>query len=161
MKINIRETTEIPTLMYWRKEVIENVFGITPSKRLLVANRRYYRQNIANGRHIAIIAEIENTDVGCGAVCLSEELPSPDNFSGRCAYLMNVYVREEYRTKGVCHAIVRWLVEKAKQLGCDKIYLETTDSARTLYKNIGFEDLSGFMKYADIQNIEPQNNVGQ
>lgn len=153
MNLNIREITAIPTLMHWRKEVIENVFGVTPSKRLLVANRQYYRRNIADGRHIAIIAEIDDVDVGCGALCLSEELPSPDNPSGKCAYLMNIYVREAYRGQGIGHSIVRWLVEKATQLGCDKIYLETTDCARTLYNSIGFEDLSGYMKYADIQNI--------
>lgn len=153
MNLNIREITAIPTLMHWRKEVIENVFGTIPSKRLLVANRQYYRRNIADGRHIAIIAEIDDVDVGCGALCLSEELPSPDNPSGKCAYLMNIYVREAYRGQGIGHSIVRWLVDKATQLGCDKIYLETTDCARTLYNSIGFEDLSGYMKYADIQNI--------
>lgn len=153
MNLNIREITAIPTLMHWRKEVIENVFGTIPSKRLLVANRQYYRRNIADGRHIAIIAEIDDVDVGCGALCLSEELPSPDNPSGKCAYLMNIYVREAYRGQGIGHSIVRWLVDKASQLGCDKIYLETTDCARTLYNSIGFEDLSGYMKYADIQNI--------
>lgn len=154
MKIEIKEITAIPTLMHWRREVIENVFGATPSKRLLVANRRYYTRNVAEGRHIAIVAEIESTGVGCGSICLSEELPSPDNPSGKCAYLMNIYVREEHRAHGVGHEIVRWLVEKARELGCDKIYLETTDCGRPLYKSIGFKDLPGIMKYADIQNIE-------
>ena len=67
---------------------------------------------------------------------------------------MNIYVRHEYRRHGVGHAIVRWLVDKAKDLGCDKIYLETTDCARPLYNSIGFKDMPGIMKYADIQNIE-------
>lgn len=154
MKVTIREITAIPTLMHWRKEVLENVFGITPSKRLLVANRRYYQQEIAEGRHIAVVAEIDGNDVGCGAICLSEELPSPDNFSGKCAYLMNIYVRKEYREQGVGHSIVRWLVDKAQQLGCDKIYLETTDCARPLYNSIGFKELYGIMKYEDIHNSE-------
>lgn len=157
----IREITAIPTLMHWRKEVIENVFGMTPSKRLLVANRRYYRQHIADGTHIAVVAEMDGTDVGCGAMCLSEELPSPDNPSGKCAYLMNIYVREEYRGHGTGHSIVRWLVDKARESGCDKIYLETTEGARPLYKSIGFKELNGFMKYADIQHSESQDNVGQ
>lgn len=154
MKVTIREITAIPTLMHWRKEVIENVFGVTPSKRLLVANRRYYQKHIADGSHIAVVAEADDTDAGCGAICLSEELPSPDNPSGRCAYLMNIYVRREYRERGVGHAIVGWLVDKARALGCDKIYLETTDCARTLYKDIGFKDLTGLMKYADVHNSQ-------
>lgn len=154
MKVTIREITAIPTLMHWRKEVIENVFGVTPSKRLLVENRRYYQKHIADGSHIAVVAEADDSDAGCGAICLSEELPSPDNPSGRCAYLMNIYVRREYRERGVGHAIVGWLVDKARGLGCDKIYLETTDCARTLYKDIGFKDLTGLMKYADVHNSQ-------
>ena len=152
MKISIREITALPTLMHWRKEVIENVFGTVPSKRLLVANRQYYRKNIVNGNHVAILAGIDGMDVGCGAICLSEELPSLDNPSGKCAYLMNIYVRKEYQKQCVGHHIVSWLVERARQLGCDKIYLETTEGARSLYKNIGFNELPGIMKYADIQS---------
>lgn len=154
MKVNMREVIVIPTLMHWRKEVIENVFGVVPSKELMSANRMYYMEHIADGSHIAIVAEIDDKDVGCGAICLSDELPSPDNPSGCCAYLMNIYVRKEYRGHGVGHSIVCWLVEKARQLGCDKIYLETTDGARSLYKDIGFKELPGIMKYADIQNSE-------
>lgn len=30
----------MPTLMHWRKEVIENVIGVTPSKILLASSRR-------------------------------------------------------------------------------------------------------------------------
>lgn len=138
--------------MHWRREVIENVFGTEPSKRLMVANRQYYRRHIADGTHIAVVASTDDTDAGCGAICLTEELPSPDNPSGRCAYLMNIYVREEFRNSGVAHAIVRWLVNKARQLGCDKIYLETTVMAQPLYKSIVLNDLPGTMKYADIQN---------
>lgn len=154
MNITIREITSLPTLMHWRKEVIENVFGVEPSKRLMAANRRYYRQHIEDGSHIAILAEMNEEGVGCGALCMSEELPSPDNPSGQCAYLMNIYVRKEYRGEGIGHSIVRWLVEKARQLGCDKIYLETTDEAKSLYKSIGFRDLTGYMKYADIHDSE-------
>lgn len=152
MKLIIRETTVIPTLMYWRKEVIEEVFGCIPSKRLLVANRRYYRKHIEDGTHIAIVAAIYDIDVGCGSICLSEELPSPDNHSGQCAYLMNIYVRKEYRGRGIGHSIVHWLVEKAHQLDCGKIWLETSDGARSLYTTTGFKELSGIMKYAEIQN---------
>ena len=158
MNIIIREVTSIPLLMHWRKEVIENVFGVVPSKRLLVTNRQYYRRHISDGSHLAIVAAADGTDVGCGAICLSDELPSPDNFSGKCAYLMNIYVRTGYRNRGIGHAIVRWLVEKARNLGCEKIFLETTGCARPLYKNIGFKDYNGLMKYAIVQNSESNGN---
>lgn len=154
MNVEIREISSLPLLMHWRKEVIESVFGVAPSKRLLVANRQYYIRHIPDGTHIAVEAKVDGTGVGCGALCLSDELPSPDNPTGQCAYLMNIYVREQYRGQGIGHTIVRWLVARAMQLGCGKIYLETTDVARSLYKNIGFSELKGYMKYADIHDSE-------
>lgn len=156
-EVTIRQIYALPTLMHWRKEVIEDVFGVVPSKALMVANRQYYRKHMEDGTHIAVVAEVNDADmdykgVGCGSLCLTEELPSPDNPSGHCAYLMNIYVRSQWRDRGVGHAIVRWLVNRALESGCDKIYLETTDAARSLYKSIGFDELPGIMKYADIHH---------
>ena len=142
MKVNIREITAMPTLMHWHKEVIESVSGTEPSKRLLVASRRYYRKHIADGTHIAVVAQIDDTDVGCGAICIYEELPSPDNPSGRFACLMNIYVQREYRGHGIGHSILCRLVEKARHSGCDKIWLETTSGMRLLYRATGFTDLA-------------------
>ena len=147
MNVTIRRVIVMPTLLHWRKEVIEHVFGQKPSKALLIASRRYYDEHIPDGSHVAVVAEADGEDVGCGAFCLSAELPSPDNPSGRCAYLMNIYVRREYRCRGIGHAIVRWLVEKAHEAGCDKIYLETTDGARPLYDSLGFKEMPGLMRY--------------
>jgi GNAT superfamily N-acetyltransferase len=154
MNVVIRTVADLPTLMRWRREVIEHVFGEVPSDALMEANRRYYATHIADGSHIAVVAHTDGEDAGCGAICLTEELPSPDNPSGRCAYLMNIYVRQPFRSRGIGRAIVCRLVEKAREARCDKIYLETTAAARPLYKRTGFEPLPGIMKYADIQSSE-------
>lgn len=152
MNCTIRPLRDIDVLMTWRAEVIRAVFGVEPSQNLLAANRSYYATHIADGTHIAVIARTDDADAGCGSVCLSAELPSPDNPSGRCAYLMNIYVRPPYRSQGIGHAIVHRLVEMAQNLGCGKIFLETTSEARTLYKSIGFTDLPGIMKYEEVQH---------
>jgi len=154
MNVVIRTVADLPTLMRWRREVIEHVFGEVPSDALMEANRRYYATHIADGSHIALLAEVDGEAAGCGAICLTDELPSPDNPSGRCAYIMNIYVLKEFRGHGVGHAIVRRLVEIARELDCDKIYLETTDEARSLYSGIGFKELPGIMKYGDFHDIE-------
>ena len=145
--IALREITDPATLMEWRAEVIENVFGLTAGPDLLEANRRYYLNHIADGTHIAFVASYDGTDCGCGGVCLTDELPSPDNPSGRCAYLMNIYVREAFRKHGVAREIVARLVEEAKMRGCGKIYLETTDDGRPVYDALGFRDMPDMMKY--------------
>ncbi len=137
--------------MYWRAEVIRAVFGVEPAKRLLVANRRYYREHIANDSHYSILAQYQGVTCGCGSVCFYSELPSPDNSTGNCAYIMNVYVREHFRNKGIGHAIIRKLIEECKKRECEKIFLETTDRAKTLYSSIGFTEMSDMMKLNNEQ----------
>ncbi len=147
----LKEIKDIPTLMSWRAEVIEHVFGEKADKALLVANRRFYEKHIADGTHYALVAEYAGTGCGCGAVCFTDELPSPDNPSGRCAYLMNIYVREPFRQHGIAHRIVAQLIEESKRRGTGKIYLETTDDGRPVYGSLGFRDLPDIMKYYDTE----------
>ncbi len=133
--------------MRWRAEVIENVFRQKADKDLLSANRQYYEKHIADRSHIAFVAERDGEECGCGAVCFTEELPSPDNSSGRCAYLMNIYVRIGFRNQGIAHKIVSRLIDEAKRRDCGKIYLETTEEGRAVYQSLGFRDLPDIMKY--------------
>ena len=143
--ISIVKVEAVPTLIHWRAEVIRSVFGNEPDKRLLVANRRYYREHIADGSHFAVIARYMGEDCGCGAVCFYSELPSPDNPSGLCAYIMNIYVRQQFRNKGIGHAIVRRLIRECRERSCDKIFLESTPMAKSLYESIGFAAMPDIM----------------
>ena len=144
--IELQQIKSLPTLMMWRQEVLRHVFGEEPSRRLLAQNRRYYREHIADDSHFAIKAKWNGEDAGCGAICLTDELPSPDNPTGKCAYLMNIYVREAYRKHGIAHVIVSRLVEEARKRDCGKIYLETTADGRPVYESLGFRDLPDIMK---------------
>lgn len=142
----LRQIWEVPTLMKWRQEVLRHVFGEEPSASLLEENRSYYSKHIENDSHLAFVASWDGEDAGCGAVCFSEELPSPDNPTGKCAYLMNIYVREAFRKHGIAHSIVSRLVEEALKRDCGKIYLETTEDGRPVYESLGFRDLPDMMK---------------
>lgn len=149
MTVTLRQIREVPALMCWREEVIRNVFGSEPDNQLLEANRDYYSRHISDGSHIAFVAEYNGDECGCGGVCLTEELPSPDNPTGRCAYLMNIYVRKNFRNRGIAHRIVMRLIEEAKKHDCGKIYLETTADGKPVYSSVGFEDMPDMMKYYD------------
>ncbi|MCC8161672.1 MAG: GNAT family N-acetyltransferase, partial [Lachnospiraceae bacterium] len=76
-----------------------------------------------------------------------QEMPSPDNLTGRCAYLMNVYTIPAMRRRGIRKVVVEWLLQEAKRCGAGKIYLEASESAYPLYKEIGFCEMDGYLKY--------------
>ncbi len=161
--IELKRITALPTLMHWRAEVIRNVSGVEPHPRMLVANRQYYRKHIADDTHLAFVAEYDGVECGCGAVCFTEELPSPNNPTGRCAYLMNIYVRELFRNKGIAHHIITRLVDEARGRGCGKIYLETTSDEGGKCKIVPnarylFSGASIYRKYLHIA-IVPVNQI--
>lgn len=146
MNVDIRSSDDMGQLMAWRAEVLREVFDSEPSAQLLDANRRYYLRHVPDGTHVALIATLDDEPCGCGAVCFTEEMPSPDNPSGRCAYLMNIYVREPMRRRGIAHQIVTRLVEEARRRGCGKIYLESTPLGRPVYHELGFAEMTDMMK---------------
>ena len=73
-------------------------------------------------------------------------MPSPDNPTGKCAYLMNIYTKPQFRKQGVGEAIIKWLVEQAIKRGISKIYLETSESGKRLYTKFGFVPMQDMMK---------------
>ncbi|MCH5228663.1 MAG: GNAT family N-acetyltransferase [Muribaculaceae bacterium] len=148
--IELRPVEALPQLLKWRREVIENVFDTSPSEQLMLENQSFYRRHLADGSHLAFEALCDNEEAGCGSLCLYDELPSPDNPTGRCGYLMNIYVRNKFREKGVGHAIVSRLIDEAKIRNCHKIYLETTPMGRHLYESLGFHDLPDMMKLSEL-----------
>ncbi|MFR1638933.1 MAG: GNAT family N-acetyltransferase [Eggerthellaceae bacterium] len=151
MKIDVRRASlaDVDKLMEWRMEVLHEVFEIPPDEAMRdmhTANLAYYRQEIPRGNHVAVFAESGRETVGCGGVCLYREMPSPENPTGQCAYLMNIYTRKAYRGQGVGRNIVRWLVDYAEQRGIAKTYLETTASGRPLYESMGFKDMQDYLR---------------
>jgi N-acetylglutamate synthase-like GNAT family acetyltransferase len=147
--LSIEQVTDLETLMQWRMEVLHCVFDIpddADTSDLARENRDFYLQHLADGSHIGCIASMNGHQVGCGAVCFHDEMPSPDNPNGRCAYLMNIYVRPQYRHKCIGQSIIRWLVGNALGRGIKKVYLETTSDGRPVYQNLGFKDMQDMMK---------------
>lgn len=146
MGIELHRISDVEELMRWRLEVIQSVFGHNSDAALSLSNREYYASHIRNDAHVAVVATVDGIDAGCGGVCLYDELPSPDNPTGRCAYLMNIYVRPEFRERGVATSIVNFLVMEARNRRCGKVYLETTAAARPLYAAMGFYEMKDMMK---------------
>ncbi len=142
---------DLPLLMEWRMRVLREVFSIpegADTAALARANRAYYERHLRENSHTACFAREKGTAgiVGCGGICYQEEMPSPDNTSGLCGYLMNIYTLPAYRGRGVGRKIVEFLIRDAQKRGTEKIYLESSDSGRRLYREMGFAKMRGYMK---------------
>ena len=156
MDIEIRkaELTDIDLLMKWRMRVLREVFAIPenePAEELERKNRIFYQSALQAGGHIACFACQGEEIIGCGGICLYQEMPSPDNLSGQCAYLMNIYTCPDFRGLGVGETVVKWLAGQAVQRNITKIYLETSKPDRKLYEKAGFIDMPDMMKLQPVK----------
>ena len=154
MNITIQKAglSDMNLLLQWRMEVLREVFSIPqgcPVDGLLEENRRYYEKALASEEHIACFVCVDGETAGCGGLCLYQEMPSPDNPTGACAYLMNIYTRPPYRKQGVGEAVVNWLTAQARRRGISKIYLETSSAGRSLYQKMGYVPMQDMMKLPD------------
>ncbi len=154
MEIQIQKADleDIDLLMQWRMEVLHEVFPSSEYRfpqDLEEQNRKYYEWALPANKHIPCFAFAGNEIVGCGGLCLYQEMPSPDNPTGQCAYLMNIYCRSTYRKQGIGESIVRWLIDQAQERHITKIYLETSEAGRKLYKQIGFTEMPDMMIFPE------------
>ena len=149
---------DMELLLSLRMEVLSNVFS--QEKKALSdsewddirrENEDYYKEELKKSGHVACAIYVSGELAGCGGVCLYREMPSPDNRSGKCAYLMNIYVRQQYRRQGLAREICNYLIEMAREKGAEKIYLESSNMAVELYRSLGFEDMNGYMKLNTIK----------
>lgn len=139
---------DLEEALAWRMEVLQDVFAEEepwPHMAMREANAAFFERHLGDGL-IYGIASMNGEDVGCGAICIQPELPSPDNPSATSAYLMNIYTREPFRGQGVGHSIVAWLVARARECGAGKIYLEATEAGSPVYEGLGFRAMDGMMK---------------
>jgi len=105
----------------------------------------YYREALANGSHTGILAFDGDAFVGAGGVSYYRVMPTFHNPTGRCAYIMNMYVRPAYRRLGIATAMLNLLVVDARRQGAGRIGLEATDMGRPLYEKYGFIPAVGEM----------------
>lgn len=148
IRIESASLPDLDELITWRMEVLHEVFDISQDadvSTLRATNLEYYRHAFQEKSHIACFALYDGVKAGCGAVCLQEEMPSPDNPTGLSAYLMNIYVRPSFRRLHIGSTIVEWLIKEARRNGVGKIYLETSDAGREMYRLLHFEKMKDLM----------------
>ena len=82
--------------------------------------------------HVACFACLESAVIGCGGLCLYEEMPSPDNPTGKCAYLMNIYTRPRFRGQGAGQAVIDWLIGRQRG-GAQQRYIWRPPRRESIY----------------------------
>ena len=89
-----------------------------------------------------IIAEIDGEVCGCGAVLPAHLQPDDGKFY---VEIVKMAAKPDMRGKGIGRKVMTRLIEEARSMGADGIWLETSDrlvAATHLYRSTGFRELA-------------------
>lgn len=140
-KIIYRKTTkaDMKILMKLRLEMLREVNGLSGEyeydENFIFESRRYFE----SGEQTTVIASDGETLVGCASLSYTWIMPTFSHPTGNRAHLMNVYIRADYRRRGISKKMVEILIDEAKENGVTEISLDATEMGRPLYESLGFK----------------------
>ena len=141
--VKIAEESDLPEVLAIRMEMLADVNeGKTFDEDFRERTRDYF----TNGAQTTVLAFDGENAVGCATICYVQVMPTFSHPTGKRAHIMNVYVREEFRRRGIAREMMKMLLDEAKSRGVTQITLDATESGRPLYQALGFESSEEFME---------------
>lgn len=138
MEYRITTKDDIDVLMTVRLEMMRKVNNLSDdyqfSNELIEKSKNYFLE----GNQTTVLAIQDGKAVGCASISYIEIMPTLSHPTGKRAYLMNVYTKEDFRRKGIARKLVLMLIDEAKEKGVTEISLDATDLGRALYESLGF-----------------------
>ena len=105
---------------------------------------QYIPYNQLNDIHDVIVAYDNSTPVGCSSF---------KRYNADCAEVKRVFVRKEYRERGISKSLMKLLEESAKTKGYQYFILESGAplvAAMNFYYSIGFQVIPNYGQYENM-----------
>ena len=119
----------------------ENLPPLSPAQETLYANelRDYFTQVLPTPDFLAAVAEEPGGRlVSVNGLVIYRKPPSLGGARGLTGYVGNVYTVTDRRGQGLASALIRLLIERARELGVEKLHLGATESGKGVYERVGF-----------------------
>ncbi len=113
---------------------------------LVPALREFYERNFANKTFVVWIAVHEKRIIGTCGLSFVEKPPYFSCTTGRIALLSSVYVKPEFRRRGIAKRLVGMVTRYAKRKECGAIHITASNEGAKLYTAMGFEHNGNFMQ---------------
>ncbi|NHJ02288.1 MAG: GNAT family N-acetyltransferase [Candidatus Heimdallarchaeota archaeon] len=148
----IRQVTakDIPSLIMFRIKLFREmnlISSVQEEKPFSQACFDYFQSAIERNEFIAWLAESEGSVIAVSGLVFLQKPPSPNNPSGKEAYIMNMFTLSKWRNKGIGSLLFKTLVNYVQEQGVSLIRLHTTETGQKLYEKFGFESIHNEMTY--------------
>ncbi len=97
----------------------------------------YFGGKQAAGNGQLFLAYDEGVPIGCATITIAEEWRRYC-FGTLNAHVNAVYVKPAYRRRGIAVELMRLAIAWARDRGCKRVRLRSSDEGRRLYEGLGF-----------------------
>ena len=136
---------DVDVLVEYRKQQLIDE-GSKPQGNIDDELRRFFMDGIKEESVVIYVAENYDEEIiGTAGVCFYDYPPTFTNPTGKMAYITDVYVKPEYRLKGIASKLMVYIMQSVKLNKCTFARLHASIHGKKMYEKMGFSDADGFM----------------
>ena len=76
--------------------------------------------------------------IATGSLCLIHRIPYEGTLAGLEGYILNIYTSPRFRKRGFANQILDNIIEYARKNNIKRLWLNSSDKAKELYRKCGF-----------------------
>lgn len=155
------ELSDVQTLVNLRIAYLRELEGFGDDVDLVAlseATRRYFIRKMPSGDYLAWVAlarpapspelrgRLHAKVVGTAGLFMVDRPPGVGVLSAREARLINVYVTDGWRGRGLANALIGACIETARRANVHRILVDDTPRGRQIYERAGFTVVNSIME---------------
>lgn len=106
----------------------------------------YYRELLATASQTMLVAVSGDEIIANGGITYMHKAPYYANPTGKIGVVFAMYTLPEYRRNGIASAILKKLIDRARNRGCGELYVTASDMAVPFYEQVGFRSHMNFRR---------------
>ena len=107
----------------------------------------YYMRHLNDHTFVSWLAVDGESIIGTSGMSFVEKPPYYGCPSGKIGLLSSMYVKKEYRRRGIARILLDKVVNEARDYGCATVQITASDMGVLLYTDYGFKKNDNFMYY--------------
>lgn len=142
---NIRPATiaDVAHIMRHREGMFRDMGLELDYAAMTAAFEPWVRDALSSGVYRGWLAEgADGTVVGGAGLTVIPWPPGPQDRSGRCAFVYNVYVSSEHRRRGLARRLMKTLHAWCRGEGIRLVGLNASDAGQPLYESMGYRKVN-------------------
>jgi len=139
-EIRVATRADIPTLIRHRRMMwLDMGHDESGLKWLDDAGREYFTSAVPDGSYRGFVAVNDNGEIiGGGGIVISAWPGSLNQRSPKRAMILNMYVEQNYRRRGIARALMQTMISWCREQEFAYVGLHASDEGRPLYQSLGF-----------------------